>query len=196
MSFYGFVSPGIRIITANYDDIRDLIDIVQYPKFMKFRTKDEAIKFVADNTMEFRLQRLKKYGECFDNLYATVEYFISGTSVYYNVFTDRLGNVDLSDTIVDDSMIVERRNGLLMIEIKEINLDNNLIMSHAIAIQKILEILGTFIDVELVIPNHSIYYLINSYSGDYRPYRRVIDFINSRKGRLCLTMDNWGGMQK
>lgn len=196
MPFYGFVSPGIRIVTSNYDEIRGLIKSEQYPNFRKFYKRWQAIQFVADNAMEFKLERLKKYGECFQSMYLTIEYFIQGSSVYYNIFTNRLGNVDLSESKRDPSMLIEKRNGIIMVEMKGMNLNPNLIISHAMAIQNVLRLVGSFVDVELIIPNHSIFYLINSYQGDFRPYTRFLEFIRARKGRLALTMENWGGYKE
>lgn len=192
MAYYGFVSPGIKIITDTYEDIEDLITVVQYPKFIKTRTKDEAMEFVYRNTMEFQLKKLIRYGECFTTNYVKISYFIRNKSLYYNIYTDKFGRLIIPEENISKDMIIEQRNTITTIQIKNTNFDNNLILSHGLAIQMILTLLGSYIDVELVIPNHSVYYLFNSYTGNYRPYVRLIDFMGSRKGRVCFTMEEWG----
>lgn len=194
MKYYGFVSPGVKIITTDFEEIRGLINIVQYPKFKKFRTKAEAIKFVMENTMEFQTKSLIKYGECFEKMYITAEYFIRENNVYYNLYTNALGNVDLAETEFDKFMLKEKRNGIVMLKMIDMNLNENLISSHVMVITNLLKIVGSLVDIELIIPNHSIYYLLKSYTGSYRPYVKLREYIDSRKGRLCVTMLNWGGV--
>lgn len=194
MKYYGFVSPGIKIITSDFEEIRGLINVVQFPKFKKFKDKAGAIKFVMENAMEFQTKSLHKYGECFDTMYITAEYFIRDNNVYYNIHTNGLGNVDLARTEFDNFMLKEKRNGLIMLKLPNMNLNENYLTSHVTAIYNLLEIVGSLVDVELIIPNHSIYYLLKSYTGDYRPYRKLRDYIDSRKGRLAITMENWGGL--
>lgn len=135
------------------------------------------------------LTNVKKYGDCFDNLYITIEYFIRDRYIYYNLDTSKLGRVRI---VCDrDDVFIENRTESMMVRLEMPNLNNDSIMSHAVAVYQILDILGEYVDVEIIVPDHSIFYLLTAYTGTRYSYLKLLNAIESRKGKVSVTLKSW-----
>lgn len=188
--WYGYVGPGLRGVTQDIHLIRRLHRVYPYLKFRKRDTEEQAWEFVNRQGRRSPLSKLTKYGNIFDNHYVTIEYFITDDSIYYNIFTKKLGYIKVSNT--NPNISVENRSEMIKIKYSNIFLNNQLISSHAIAIFHVLKILGSYVDCEIKVPDHSIFYLLSSYTGNKPNLLRVLKYIKSRKGKIAVTVKDEG----
>ena len=66
--------------------------------------------------------------------------------------------------------------------------DGDTISGHIIAIYNGIKLLGDFIDVEVVVPDHSVFYAIRSYTGNNRAITRLKDYLKVRLGKVSVTL--------
>jgi hypothetical protein len=188
--WYGYVGPGIRGVQNDINVIRKLLAVYPYLKFRKKKTEEEAWAFVEREGKRPTLKRITKYGDIFNTHYVTVEYFIQDGSVFYNIFTKNIGYIRISSD--DENVLIENRSELIKIELSNIHLNNEFISSHAIAIYHILRLLGSYVDVEILVPDHSIFYMLTAYTGTKSSLVRVLKYIESRKGNIAVTVkEKW-----
>jgi hypothetical protein len=189
--WYGYVGPGIKGVSQDYRAIEKLKAVYPYLKFRKHYSEEQAWLFIGRQGKRQVLENIIKYGNIFNNHYVTVEYFITEDSIYYNILTKRLGYIKL---VTDDENVhVENRTELIKVRLSDIYLNKEFISAHAIAIYHILKLLGSYVDVELKVPDHSIYYMLSSYTGNKSSLLRVLKYIDSRKGKIAITVKNNGG---
>lgn len=113
-----------------------------------------------------------------------MEYFIRNPNIYYNFDTSNLGTL----RIVKDTAVIENRTNLVKAMLPNVVVDPNSISGHIIAIYSGIKLLGDFIDVEVVVPDHSIFYAIRSYTGSNRPIARLRDYLKVRLGKVSVTL--------
>lgn len=180
---YAVVAPELKGIYENYSDIERILALYPYAKYRKFQSEDECWEFLARHSNSHSLEEVSNFGDTFSHR-VIMEYFIRDSSVYYNFHTQRIGTLHL----VSDTAIIENRVGLVKALLPNVLLDNNTIPSHIIAIYRGLDLLGNFMDVEIIVPDHSILYAIHSYSGSSRIVRRLKTLIDHRLGKVSLTL--------
>ena len=76
----------------------------------------------------------------------------------------------------------------MKVKVCNVKLDNTLIAHHCIAIQNILRIFGNYINMELILPNISIYLALTKYTGTNFNIRNVQNNIESRFGEVYYTL--------
>lgn len=181
---YGVVAPGISGVYDNFDYVKRIHVLYPYCKFRKFKTESEAWDFVKRNENKHSFTTLTRYGDTFDSMYVRMEYFIEPTRLCYNFRTEGVGNIKL----VSDKAIVDNRRNLVMAEIRDMHLNPGMISAHMIAIYHGLDLLGDYLDVDIVVNNHSTYYALMSYTGNSRVVRRTTDKVKSRLGNISVTL--------
>jgi len=107
-----------------------------------------------------------------------------GEGYYYYNF--RLHGIQRLRIITEGQ--VEYGNNLVTVKIPAQHTDKDKIRHHLEAISQGYTLLGNFIDVELVIPNYSIFYVFNAYTGKDRFILRFKSKINKRLGHTALTL--------
>ncbi|MCM1441551.1 MAG: hypothetical protein NC131_20440, partial [Roseburia sp.] len=70
---------------------------------------------------------------------------------------------------------------------------DDLISSHLIAIWHGLRIIGDFVDVDVTVPDHSVFYALMTYKGKNKVINRVREFIDKRPANVSVTLKNFGG---
>lgn len=181
---YGVVAPGISGVYEDFDYVRRIQTLYPYCKFRKFRTEEEAWDFVNRNENKRQFTNLKQYGDTFDKLFVQMEYFIEKDKIYYNFDTSGVGAIKLTSV----TAIIDNRSELIMACMKDIHLNPNMISAHMVAIYHGLDIIGDYLDVDIVINNHSVYYALMSYTGKSRVIRRTTDRIKDRLGNVSVTI--------
>lgn len=170
---------------TDFNEIKRISVLYPYCKFRKFRNEEDAWKFVRQHVNKHALGNLYNYGDAF-SLHVKMEYFIGKDSIYYNFRTEKMGYIK----IVTNKAVVENKSNLIMVELKDISLNNMLIVSHLIAIYHGLQLLGDFVDVDITVPDHSIFYTLMTYSGTNKTINKILDKIKSRLGKLSVTLLN------
>jgi len=187
--FYGFVGGTIRTVFNDYKKIERLAIIYPYCSYRKFYDEADAWRWVGTHGSRKITSNIYKYGKTFDKHFVTFEYKIANASVYANITTKNLGYVKLLSD--DNNVVIDNRTGSIYLEIKDLDLNPDLVLSHLIAIYNVLDLLGNFVDVEVVLPNHSIFFALTKYTGNSRALLRVIEKIKKRKGGLAWTLKDY-----
>ena len=181
---YGVVAPGISGVYENFDYVRRIQTLYPYCKFRKFHTESEAWNFVKRYENKHAFTTLTHYGDTFDKLCVKMEYFIENDTIYYNFRTKGVGTIKL----YSDTAIINNRSDLIMAELRDVHLNPMMISAHMIAIYHGLVLLGDYLDVDVLVRTHSVYYALMSYTGNNRVIRRTTEKIKHRLGNLSVTL--------
>lgn len=187
--YYGVVAPTLHSVYQDYTDVKRIITLYPYAKVRSFRTETDAWNFVRKNINTHELLKLRKYGDTFDEMFVKMEYFIGKNSLYYNYDTSKLGS---GIRIINSKAMIQQTVNSATVEVPGISVNPNLIYGHVIAIYHGLDVIGDFVDVDVTVPDHSIFYTLNSYTGDNRVLNKVLTRIKSRLGHLSISLPDFG----
>lgn len=183
---YAFVSNEYRTIVHTQRQLDFLCSIYSYPKFKMVENVAEAKKFFNSNIREFFTPSLNQYGKVKDIGYISVQYFIDGNNIYLNVYTKHFGFIKMSD--LPSNIKQDSSYDLLKMKICNINLDNSQISHHCVAITHILQIFGDYINIELILPDVSVYLACTKYKGRNFGIKRLQSMLNTRMGATFYTI--------
>lgn len=183
--FYGYVGGGIKTVLNSWEEVQRLRLMNPYSSFRKFRTEEQAWRWVEYRRGISEASDVNRYGDVFFNHHIKLDYIISKGSVYYNFRLRNLGRLILAD--LPSNCFVENRPGIIKVRVDGYQLGDT-ILDHLSAIMTGLEIVGPFIDVDIVVPDHSIFYALSMYDGNERRIIRVLSQIKSRLGNVALTL--------
>ncbi len=183
---YGVVAPGISMVYADYGDVKRIKALYPYTKFRKFKNEEDAWAFVRKYSMKYRLlQGVYKYGDTFKHHFVRMEYFIGKEDLYFNFDTRNIGYIKVPER---QNQLVENRANLIIVRIINFHLNNETITGHLMAICKGLDIIGDYVDVDIKLHDHSVFYVFQSYSGSSRTIQRIMQRIDNRLGKVSLTL--------
>lgn len=180
---YAVVAPGIHGVYTDTKTVERIRALYPYAKIRNFRDEDECWKFVNRYKNSYALDDVYNYGKTFDNMFVTMEYFIRD-SLYFNYDTSKVGYIK----IISDRAVVNNKAELITARLDNIALEDKSIFGHLIAIYHGLKLIGDMLDVNVVVPDHSVFYALNTYTGNNRVISRVRSFIDSRQGKVSLTI--------
>lgn len=181
---YAIVAPGLKGVYEDYHVIERILALYPYAKFRKFLTEAECWDFLNRNENKHTIEEIHNFGDTFDKHHVVMEYFIRDDTLYYNFDTKGLGTL----RIFNDKVTIENRSTLIKARIDNVSVDEETINGHIIAIYQGLKLLGDFVDVEVIVPDHSIFYAIKSYTGSNRVITRLKEYIRSRLGNVSITL--------
>lgn len=183
---YAFVSNEYRTIVYTQRKLDFLCDIYTYPKFRKVNSEEEARKFFQQCNRDFINAGLNKYGREADVGYISIKYLISDNTIYCNVSTKHFGYIKLSN--LPDNVYQDSTYDMLKLKITNVVLDDSLIAHHCIAITNILSLFDKFINIELVLPDISVYLACTKYKGKNYSINKLQSSIKSRLGNVFYTI--------
>ena len=182
---YAVVAPGFSCIYSNWKDVERVKALYPYPKWKKCKTEEEAQEFLKRNTCSKKLKELYNYGSTFQDMYIDVKYRIAPDCVYYVLDTKRLGVVRLHA----DNAIIEYKGTKIYIKLLNTKLSDESIAGHMSAIHNLLSIVGEFVDLNIELPNYSIFYCLTVYSkGNNRSVQLTRDAISKRLCEVAFTL--------
>lgn len=187
---YAVIVPGISTVFKDWKDVERICALYPYPKFRKFKTEEECWEYVRRHTTKRVYTDITKYGDTFDKLCVTMEYFICEDKVCYNFRTKSIGYIAIESK--DESVTITNRNGVIKATLNSIYLNADIISNHLIAIWHGLKIIGDYIDVDVKVPDHSIFYALMTYKGNNKTINRVRDFIDNRFAKVSVSMKDFG----
>lgn len=187
---YAVIVPGINAVYNSWSEVERIHMLYPYARFRKFKTEEECWEYVRRHTTRRVYHDINKYGETFNRHYVTMEYFIRGDKVYYNFFTKKLGYIAIES--FDENVEVVNRTGSIKVTLHNIYLDDNIISNHLIAIWHGLKIIGDLIDVDVKVPDHSVFYALMTYNGNNRTIKRVRTYIDERLAKVSVSMKDFG----
>ena len=186
--WYAIVGPGLKTVSQDWLQIKELSQIFPYCKFRKFPTEAGAWDFINLNMRTYSDLSLYKYGNTFDNLYIQLKYIIYKNKIYFTFNTEHFGNIRLIPN--KKSVIEYMQKCVTVLYTNDEELDCNLISTHLRAIQRGISMLGDFVDVDIVVPNYSIYYALTLYSGDDPEISFFTQLLKSRLGAYSISLNN------
>lgn len=185
---YGVVAPGISGVYEDFSSIERIMALYPYPKFRKFKNEEDAWSFVKRYNNKHVYGGINKYGDTFDTHFVRMEYFIGEDTLYFNFRTSKIGYI----RIVSGKATIQNKSNLIMARIDNIFLNKDMITAHLIAIYHGLQLIGDFIDVDVTVPDHSIFYTLMTYKGNSKVINRVLEQIRNRLGKLSVSLPDLG----
>jgi hypothetical protein len=180
---YAVVAPGLKGVYDNPRILDKIVTLYPYAVYRKFRTETECWEFLRKYDSKRSIAEIYNYGNTFKKLFVTMEYFIRD-SIFYNYRIEDVGFIK----IVAPEMVVENCPGLIKARIDNIAADNRLISGHMIAIFHGLRLIGSWLDVNIIMPDHSVFYALHSYTGANRIINKVRGHIKARQGEVAFTI--------
>lgn len=185
MVFYGISGPGVSHVTKEWKQIEDIAAVVPYCSYRKFYTEEDAWNFVKSHKWSNNKLFMRKYGDTFDEPYLTLRYIIFNNKAYYTFDTTNFGRIHID---VEDAL-VQYKAHCILIKKDFGSLNPNMILDHLKVICEGVGYVGSFIDIDLIIPNHSIFYALTCYNGNNKDILYYKNIINSRLARVSTTLE-------
>lgn len=181
---WAVVGPGLHGIYTNYSKVEDILAVFPYSTVRKFRTEEECKRFINQNINKHKFGKITTYGNTFKHLYVRMEYFIQKDKVLYNFDITHAGYMRISHPMA----IISNHRKNIKVTLPNIYLDNDLIQGHMIAIYHGVKILGSYMDVDIIVPDHSIFYALKTYTGNNRIVRKTQTLLKERLGEFSVTI--------
>jgi hypothetical protein len=89
---------------------------------------------------------------------------------------------------VPSDVSVEYRADVIKLFVPAEKLSSDNLYSHALTVDMLLRYVGPIIDIELILDNFSIYFMLTQYTGDKYIFRKVKRTIEERAGSLAYTI--------
>lgn len=183
---YAFVSNEYKAIVQTQRKLDLLMSLYTYPQFKKCDTYEEAQAYLNKSTRKFIHSGIDKYGKRTDIGYISIQYFIDGNNILANIFTSKFGFIKLAN--VPKNVKQDASYDVLKIKICNVVLNNDLIAHHCIAITNLLKLIDDFVNVELILPDISIFLACTKYTGKNFAIKAAQDKIASRVGEVFYTI--------
>ena len=182
---YAVVANGIERICKTQKSLDYILAIYPYPKFTVCRTEEEGREWIRRNQRGLHTRDVGNYGTTANNGFVTVDYIIYGNCIYYNIHLDKAGYLKLSEI---PGVEVYNNRDFIKVKVSNVVLDDMMISHHVIAIRRILCILGDYIDVNIIVPDISVYIAVTSYRGSNYILKGAQKEIQSRLGGVSFTV--------
>lgn len=183
---YALVANGIQTVVRSQEQLDLLISIYPYPKFRKCRTESDAREWIRQNSRADYGTEHRHYGDPAVTGYAEIEYFIADNTIYCNINTRKCGFIKIRTK--DLNVKLDQRREFIKMKIENVVLNDDNISHHMIAIQRILIILGPYVDVDITVPDISVFLAATRYKGNNYILQDAQEAINSRLGAVSFTI--------
>lgn len=184
--YYAIVGPGISGVYDNWNRVNELAHLFPYCKYRKFETEDECWAFVYRFKYTKNNINFTKYGNTFSNLYVRMSYLMTADTMYFTYNTEHFGHIRLDD--IPGALIKHMAKCITVKIPSNIELKDSTIISHLQVINRGVEILGDLIDVDIVVPDHSIYYALTAYTGMDGDICSIRNKITNRLAGVSFTL--------
>lgn len=185
---YAVLAPGIKTVYDSWSDVERIATLYSHPLYRKFNTRELCWEYVRRHAYSKVYADVNKYGDTFNKLCVGMKYFIRKDAVFYIFDTSKFGYIVVEE---DTNVEVINQNGQIKAALHDITLNDDLISNHLIAIWHGLKIIGEFVDIDITVPDHSIFYTLMTYKGTNRQINRVRTYINERLGHVSVTLKNF-----
>lgn len=185
---YVFIANGYKGIIESKHTLDFMAAIYPYPKFRKVKTYEDALRFLARYDRGVVQPNFNTYGDT-DNFYgyATIKYIIDKEDLFVTIDTSKIGFIRIDTRRFKDT-VVDNRPSMIRLRVRDIHLNDMLISDHCIAVTTILELLGDYVDVNIEVPDISVYLALTKYSGENYVIRQSQEIIGNRLGGVSLTI--------
>lgn len=184
---YAFVSNEYQGIIYSRTVAQVLADIYSYPVIQYVKTAEEGYDFIRKKNRKFYINDTKQAGWKETTAYLRIEYFVGDDTVYANIYTDHFGYVYLN---IRDSSDIKQSVTYDMIKVKLTGrrMRDQSITSHCQAIQNVLHLFSPIINVQIVVPDISVYLALTRYTGKSSAIRMARRELDTRIGKVMLVV--------
>lgn len=183
---YALTGHGISGVYFNWKEVEELASIFPYCRYRKFKTEEECWEFVYRYRSSKVSLSMTKYGNTFDSIFVRMSYTMSADRMYFNYNTEKFGRIRFD---VEPKQIIQYTAKYILVqEPSSILLDRQTILSHLEVINRGVEILGELVDVDIVVPDHSIYYALTTYSGNDETINTLKNKLHNRVAEVSFTL--------
>lgn len=187
--YYAVTAPGFNATYTDWHMVERARVFYPFLKWKKTYTPEQATLFINQNKCNSRVNLIYNYGDTFKELYITASYEILDDSVEYILDTRNMGSIRLHNP----DYIIEYKMNKIRAILPNIKLSADSIASHMSAIFNLLQLVGGYVDVNLVVPNYSVFYALAFYQGDrQRSITFVQQYINTRFSKVGYTLKRGG----
>lgn len=182
---FAFVSNEYSGIVHSKLHLNLMSSIYTYPISQYCLTEEECRDFIKRHPRKV-YSNGKKFGWKKTTAYIRIEYFIANNTIYANLYTDHFGFVQLN--IADHNILQSATYDMIKLKIPNVNLSDESITSHCSAIQYIVSLMSPIINVQVKVPDLSVYLALTEYSGHNSTINRIRSSLNTRVGKVALLL--------
>lgn len=187
--YYAFIAGSIATVFNNWEAVDKIYRLYPYPVFRKFLSEEDAWNYVNTHKVSSNVTSVTAYGDILTYPRIQMTYMIRDGFIAYEMKPKGIKNMRFTNT--DPLIKIDYRSKLAKVVLKGISLNDDLITNHLIAIVNGLKVIGPFIDVDIVVPNHSIFYALTAYTGEDRRLVSLLSRIKNRTARYAVTIRRW-----
>ena len=182
---FAFVSNEYSGIVYSKQHLSVLSNLYTYPVVQYCRSEEECRDFIARHPRH-NYSGLKRAGWKKSTAYIRIEYFVADEVIYANLYTDHFGFVQLA--IEDKNVLQSATYDLIKLKISNVNVHDDSITSHCSAIANILSRLSPIINVQIKVPDISVYLALTEYDGRNTAIKNVKKTLSTRIGKVALLL--------
>jgi hypothetical protein len=189
--WYGFVTRQRCLVTQSWPTVRNLVLAYPYASFRKFRYEEAAWDFVSRKHRAWTKSgsaSIQNFGETIQELTADASFHITPDAVYCNVVLPDSLNVRVVSQ--EENISVSCRRDLIMICNKQLTLKADSLRDRAVAMHSLLRLLGPFVDVNILVPDMSTFFIFQYKGTKVREYVKLLELVNARSGKVGLSVMN------
>ena len=182
---WAFISDNYKCVVSTQQKLDLLISFFPRSNFKRIEDMKEARDFWKFAEKKFFSTDIVKLSHKSKYAYLTIEYFIDNNNIYINMITKNLGFIKFSN--LPSNISQEVSYDLLKLKISNVVLDDSLIAHHCVAICNILRLIGPLVNVELILPDVSVYLALTKYEGKNFEILRTRSELESRLGNVYFS---------
>lgn len=185
---FAFVSNEYQGVVYSKQHLKVLKDLYSYPIAQFCKTEEEARQFIEKHPRKFYSgDAYKKAGWTKKTGYIRIEYYIDNNNIYANMYTDHFGFVKLNLEF-NPNVIQDAQYDRIKVKIKNVRLNNDSITSHCSAVSYLCNLLNPAINVQIIVPDISIYLALTEYKGNNAVINRITNELSSRIGKVAFVL--------
>ncbi len=185
--YYAVVAPEFSAIYTEWAMVERAHVFYPYIRWKKLYTREQAEQFIQRNKCSAKVN-MYNYGDTFPDMYITVSYEILENAVRYTIDTRKMGQI----RVYNPDYLIEYGADKIVATLPNIMLSDSSISSHMSVVYNLLLLVGEYVDVNLIVPNYSIFYALAYYKkSTNRSVAYVKDYINGRACKVGYTLRRW-----
>ena len=184
---YAIVWNGGSKIVKTKSELDGLIRLYAYPKFQKVANELEALKWFRENERKEYPDEFIIYGTTAINSYVTLEFFFNNNNIYANLFYNHLGQFRISCSDFNN-VSVSYRGDKMLIVVENVVYDKDNPAHYVIALYQLLNIIGDTVDVNVIVPDESIFLTLTGYKGTNKIVKKYLSLLDDRMFGLSYTV--------
>lgn len=185
---YAFISDEYQCVLHDKQKIQVLKKIYTRPVVKMFATARECEEYILSHPRKMYLNKGQRSGWSPKAAYMRVECFVDVDTIYANVYTDHFGYV--YPNIKKPNVIYSATYDLIKIKMTGVHVKPGSITSQCLAIYNIVSLFNDIINMQVVVPDISVYLALTAYSGRNPAINRIRDGLNGRIGKVALILKN------